>query len=69
MKVPKQGFLYKVPNCSTYLYLRKIKYRGPEYMMACIELVKKHKWEVIHIVKNAKIYYKNIVDWERVDEK
>lgn len=59
-----QGRCYTINGASTKVYVRKIKYVGNKYTMACIEFVTKRRWRVVYMIKNAKLYHDRISNWE-----
>lgn len=67
MKI-RQGRCYTVDGASSKVYVRKIKYVGNSYTMACIEFVTKNGWRVIDMVKNAKLYHDRISHWELLED-
>lgn len=65
---PIQGTLYNVNGSSLYLYVRKVRFVSKDYSVAIIEFVTKNKWQVVHTMKNCKLYHERISHWEKVKQ-
>ena len=57
---------YVIPNSSTAILVRKVRYHNDEYVKAWIEIIHRKYKYTYQTIRNQKLFLKNIDHWQKL---